>query len=262
VNVETLLTQHFLRFVLVLFRLSGIFVITPFLGGTQVPRRVRVLLAVVASLAVYPVVSTAGVRVPTAWAPLAVGLASELAVGLICGFVVSIVFAAAEMGGAFLSRHMGTALAQVINPLYEAPTPIFGQFFFMFAVVVFVAVNGHHVLLEGLVGTFSRVPLMGAHFQVGMVPLVSGLVTDMFILMVKLAAPTFVALFLVTIALGIIARTVPQINVLIIGFPLKVSLGLVVTSLALAGVAAVMTDSFGWILVQLNRVVQFMTPRM
>ena len=261
-NLQTLLVQQFLRFVLVLFRLSGIFVITPFLGGTQVPRKVRVLLAVALSLAVYPLVSTAGVRVPTAWAPLAVGLATELAVGLICGFVVNIVFVAAQMGGAFLSRHMGTALARVLNPLHQVPVPVFGQFFFMFALIVFVSINGHHVLVEGLVKTFDRVPLMGAEFDAGMVPMVSGLITDMFILMVKLAAPTFVALFLVTIALGIIARTVPQINVLIMGFPLKVSLGLVITSLALAGAAALLSDSFGWIMQQLEHVTRFMTPQM
>jgi flagellar biosynthetic protein FliR len=258
--LEQLLIQKFLVFVLVLFRLGGVFVIIPFPGGSQVPRRVRVLLAVTLSLAVFPVVSTSGVRVPTAWVPLTMGIASELVLGLICGFVVNLVFVAAQMGGTLLSRHMGTALARVINPLFETPTPVFGQFFFMFAVVVFVAVNGHHVLLRGLIGTFDRVPLMGARFSPAMVPTVAGLMGDMFILMIQLAAPTFVALFMVTVALGIIARTVPQINVLIVGFPLKMCLGLVVTALALAGAALLLEGAFEWIMRQVDAMLRFMTP--
>ena len=252
--------EQFMRFLLVLFRISGIFVITPVLGGSQVPWRVRVFLAIALSFAIYPMVAGSTVAMPTDWPHLLVGIAGELAVGLICGFVVNLVFVAAQMGGTLLSRHMGTALARVINPLYESPVPVFGQFYYLFAVVVFVAVNGHHVLIAGLVKTFDRIPLMGAEFHAGMVVKMSELMGDMFILMVKLAAPTFVALFLVTVALGIIARTVPQIHVLIIGFPLKVLLGLVVTSLALAGAASLLRDSFAWAMHQLDIVLHFMVP--
>jgi flagellar biosynthetic protein FliR len=102
---------------------------------------------------------------------------------------------------------------------------------------------------------------MGVHFQAGMVEMITRLMGDMFVLMIKLAAPTFIALFLVTVALGIIARTVPQINVLLIGFPLKVSLGLIVTALALAGIAALLVDSFGWILRQVELMTQMMVAR-
>jgi len=235
-------------------------VITPMLGGSQVPWRVRVFAAIGLSFAIYPIVSRAGVNLPSDWPHLVLGLAGELAVGLICGFVVNIVFAAAQMGGAFLSRHMGTALAQVINPLFEAPVPVFGQFYYMFALMVFVAINGHHILLAGLVKTFERVPLMGVRFHGGMVTLVSGLMGDMFVLMIKLAAPTFAALFLVTVALGIIARTVPQIHVLLIGFPLKVCVGLIVTALALGGAALLLADSFGWIMGELQTIQRFMVP--
>lgn len=256
-----LLTAQFIRFVLVLFRISGIFVITPMLGGSRVPWRLRVLLAVAVSAAIFPLVKTASVVLPSNAAQLVLGIAGELAVGVVCGFVVNIVFVAAQMGGALISRQMGTALAQVINPMFEAQVPLFGQFYYMFALVVFMAVNGHHMLLSGLLSTFERVPLMGAQFHVGMVAKMTVLMGDMFVLMIKLAAPTFAALFLVTVVLGIIARTVPQIHVLIIGFPLKACVGFVVTAVALAGTAALLGRSFTWILQELEQVVRFMVPR-
>jgi flagellar biosynthetic protein FliR len=212
------------------------------------------------SFAIYPLVGAAPVVVPTELSALALGLAGELAVGLICGFFVSLVFVGAQMAGEFVSRHMGVSLAEVINPLFESQLPIFGEFYFMFALVVFVSVNGHHVLLAGLLKTFDRVPLMSVHLHAGLVTLVSGLMQDMFLLMIKLAAPTFVALFLVTIALGIIARTVPQINVMIMGFPLQVLLGLTITALALGGAATLLDQSFAWIMREVDAGVRLMAP--
>jgi flagellar biosynthetic protein FliR len=188
------------------------------------------------------------------------GLAGELCVGLVCGFVASLAFYAAQMAGEFISRQMGTSFGEIMNPLYESQTPIFGEFFFLFTIVVFVAVNGHHVLVAGIVRTFERVPLLGFHAHAALVPLVSGLMQDMFVLMIRLAAPAFTALFLVTIALGIIARAVPQMNVLFVGFPLQVMLGLLVIALALGSVAMLIDRNLGVVSRQLDAAVRLMSP--
>ncbi len=252
--------QEFLKFVLVLVRMGGIFMIAPVLGGPQVPWRIRTLLAVALSFAVYPLVATVPVVVPTNLSGVVLGLAGEMAVGLVCGFLVSLVFIAAQMAGELISRQMGTSLAEVINPLFESPAPIFGDFYMLFALVVFVAVNGHYVLVSGLVHTFDRVPLMGFHPHAGLVTLVSGLTQDMFVLTIKLAAPAFTALFLVTIALGIIARTVPQMNVMLVGFPLQVLLGLLITALALGGSATLIERHFDVVMRQVDAAVRLMAP--
>jgi len=260
-DFERLATEQFVTFVLVLCRISGIFLVTPLLGGSQMPWRLRVFLSVALSVAVYPLVTLPGVSVPTQGARLVLGLTGELCVGLVCGFVVNVVFVAAQMGGALLSRYMGTALAEVLNPLFEPQLPILGQFYYMFALVVFFAVNGHHILLAGLVKTFDRVPLMGVEFRPGMVASLTGLLGDMFVLMIKIAAPTFVVLFLVTAALGVVSRIVPQTSVVILGFPLTVCLGLVVASLTLAAAAALLGDSFAWVMNQMDLMLRFMVPR-
>ena len=253
--------SHFVRFLLVLSRLGGVFLITPLLGGRLVPGRIRLLLAVALSLAVFPVVETASVSLPESWVVLLRGIGGEVGVGLVCGFVVNIVFIAAQMAGVILSRHMGTALAEVLNPLHESPLPILGKLFYALALVVFVAVNGHHVLLAGLVRTFERLPLLQVSFDARVVGTMSGLMGDMFVLMIRLAAPALVALFLVTIAMGMIARTMPQVNVLVTGFPLQVCVGLVVTTLSLGAVAVLLSTSFVWITQQMDVVLRFLVPR-
>ncbi len=253
--------QQFLKFMLVLFRLSGVFVITPVFGGMAVPWRIRGLLAVGLSFAVFPLVSAAtAAPLPTELSRIVLGLAGELGIGLMCGFIVSLVFVAAQMAGEFVSRQMGTTLAEVINPLYESPAPIFGEFYFLFALVVFVGINGHHALIAGLVQTFDRVPLMGVHPHAGLVPLAAGLMQDMFVLMIKLAAPAFTALFLVTIALGIVARTVPQMNIMFVGFPIQVLVGLLVTALALGGAATLIERNFDVILRRVDVAVRLVAP--
>ena len=259
-DVTDVAVQNFLKFALVLARLTGIFAIVPVFGAAAVPRRVRALLAAALAFAVYPLVAETPVTVPAELSRIVLGLAGELCVGLVCGFVASLGFYAAQMAGEFISRQMGTSFGEIMNPLYESQTPIFGEFFFLFAIVVFVAVNGHHVLVAGIVRTFERVPLMGFHPHAGLVPLVSGLMQDMFVLMIRLAAPAFTALFLVTIVLGIIARVVPQMNVLFVGFPLQVMLGLLVIALALGSVAMVIDRNLGVVSRQLDAAVRLMSP--
>jgi flagellar biosynthetic protein FliR len=253
--------EQFVRFLLVAFRITGMLIITPMLGGSAVPRRIRVLAGLVLSAAIFPVLSGPWPKPDCAWSALVIGFAGELAVGLVCGFVVNTVFVAAQMAGGLLSRHMGAALAEVINPLFQSDVPVLGGFFHMFALVVFVMLNGHHVLLAGLVKTFDRVPLMGASFHRGMVGEAAGLMGDMFVLTIKLAAPTFAALFLVTIVLGVVARTLPQIHVLGIGFPLQVCVGLVVMALSLGTVAMLLGGGFTWMSRQIDSVLNFMVAR-
>ena len=259
-DVVSLLVGQFIRFVLVLFRIGGIVMVTPVIGGPQLARRIKVLLAVMISVAVFPVIPARLQMMPANMAHLAVGIAGEVAMGLVCGFAVNIVFAAAQLGGTIIARQMGTALARVFNPMMEAQMPVMGQFYHMLALVVFVSMNGHHILLAGIIRTFERVPLLGVRFHPGMVPRVAGLMGDMFVLVVRLSAPVLVTLFLVTIVLGIIARTVPQMNVLLIGFPLKITLGLLLTAFGLAGAAGLLADSFRWIFREVDVLIRFMTP--
>ena len=255
--------EQFIRFLMVLFRVSGLFVVLPVLGGQQVPRRIRVCLAVFLAFAVYPLVSAkVTFPVPTDLVGLTIGLASELLIGIVCGFIVNIIFIAAQMAGQMLARHMGTALARVINPLFNAQIPIVGQFYYTFTLLIFVILNGHQRVIVGIISTFDRIPIMGASYRNigGMIDLMAGLMGDMFIMMVRIAAPAFLALFIVTVVLGVIARTVPQINVLIIGFPVKIAVGLAVMVMSLKALTVILSQGFDQVLRDMARMIEMMAP--
>jgi flagellar biosynthetic protein FliR len=260
-DFDSLATGQFVRFMLVLFRMAGILLVTPLLGGPHLALRVRVLIAVALSVAIYPLVPLPEAGAPTEGARLALGLAGELCVGLLCGFVVNLIFVAARMAGALLSTTMGTGLAEMLNPTVELEAPVIGRFYTMFAVVVFFAVNGHHVLLAGLVKSFERVPLMGAAVRPGMVTTLAGLLGDMFVVMLRIAAPTFVVLFLVTVVLGVVSRIVPRGNAAILGFPLTACVGIVAMTLTLGAAAIFLGDSFTWAVNEVDGVLRFMAPR-
>ncbi len=249
--------REFLTFVLVLCRLGGIFMVAPVLGGPAVPKRVRALIAVALAFSLTPMVAPVP-EAPTEMSKLVLGVLGEVGIGLVCGFIVSLSFAAAQMAGELIARQMGVSLGEIMNPLYESETPIFGQFYFLFALVVFVAINGHYVLVSGLVHSFERVPLMGAHFHAGMATMMGSLMQEMFVLVIKLAAPAFAALFLVTIALALAARALPQVNIMFVGLPLPVLVGLLVTGLALGGAATLLEKHLDVVARQVDAAVRFM----
>ena len=249
--------REFLTFVLVLSRLGGIFLVAPVLGGPAVPKRVRALIAVALAFALTPIIAPVQ-AVPTELSRLVMGLVGEVGIGLMCGFIVSLSFAAAQMAGELIARQMGVSLGEIMNPLYESETPVFGQFYFLFALVVFVAINGHYVLVSGLVHSFERVPVMGAHLHAGMAPMMGALMQEMFVLVIKLAAPAFAALFLVTIALGLAARALPQVNIMFVGLPLQVLVGLLVTGLALGGAATLLQRNLDVVARHVDAAVRFM----
>jgi flagellar biosynthetic protein FliR len=260
-DFDKIATEQFVRFMLVLCRVGGILLVTPLLGGPHLALRVRVLIAAAISVAVYPLVPLTGAAAPTEGARLVLGLAGELCVGLVCGFVVNMVFVAARMAGSLLSTTMGTGLTEMMNPTAETQLPVLSEFYTLFAVVAFFAVNGHHVLLAGLVRSFERVPLMGAGLRPGMVTEMAGLLGDMFVLMIKLAAPTLAVLFVMTVALGVVSRIVPQGNVAILGFPLTACAGMVAVSLTLAAAAMFLGDSATWAMNQVDVMLRLMAGR-
>ena len=199
-----------------------------------------------------PLVRPATGAVPTEWVGLTTAALGEMMIGVTLGLGAAIVFVGIEMGGTLISRHMGTALANVFNPLFESSAPAVGQFYSFVALMVFLGMNGHHGLLRILIGTFRDVPLMEGGLNAGAMLGVLRMMGDAFVVGFKVAAPVMVSLLLVTVALGFIARTVPQVEVLIAGFPLNVGVGLVVAVVTLGAMAGFFQRTFGQMLVFLR----------
>lgn len=253
------LLAHVPAWVLVLFRITGIFLVGPVFGSTAVPMRVKALLAFGLSLCVYPMLLGGGLPIdltaegvtlaaalPTA--PLADTVAAdavrgvierglslwtlvpwigvELLVGLAIGFCVGLAMLGLQLAGRIIDQQLGFGLAGVYNPEQGGEAGPVGQFFFMLALAIFLLMGGHRVVLGTLVNSFHSIPLGGLRPDGRLLELVVALLGSAFELGLRVSGPVLCLIFLETIALGFIARTVPQMNILSIGFPLRILLGL------------------------------------
>jgi flagellar biosynthetic protein FliR len=139
---------------------------------------------------------------------------------------------------------MGFAIVNVFDPITSSQVSIIAQLQYLLAVLVFIAVDGHHVFLYAIAESYRIVSPMDFHFSARLMQAISGLVGEMFVIAIKVGAPAIAVLLMIDVGFGMIARTVPQINILIVGFPVKIAIGLIGMGLALPLVARMMAVIF------------------
>lgn len=216
---------HIPAFMLVMFRLMGLFIFAPIFGSPVVPVRVRVFLALLLAFCIYPLVPPQ-VPIQLNVFTMAFAIAMEIFIGLVIGYGASLPLVGMQIGGIMIGHQLGLGLARVFNPDSNEETEVLSQLMYFMALAVFLLLNGHHVLVASVARTFSTVPLGGYTPDGHVLDVMVGLLTSMLELAVRVSAPLLCLIFLETVALGFIARTVPQINILSIGFPLRILMGL------------------------------------
>jgi flagellar biosynthesis protein FliR len=240
-------TRGFLAYILILMRVGGLFVFAPILSSPVIPGQIRLYSAMVIALALVPVISPV---MPVALTlPFLVKAAvSETAVGLLIGYAANLVFVAAQLGGMQIDQQIGLAIGSVFNPLVETQDSLIGQFYFLFTMFIFLGINGHHVMLAALVGSFPTVPVGAAVLSGKTLDMLITLSGTIFTVAFALSAPMVLALFLTTVAMGFLARTVPQMNILIVGFPVRIVVGLATMAFTLPAVGYFLAHTLGAIM--------------
>lgn len=249
------LAHHIPPFMLVFFRLLGMLIFAPVLGSPVIPVRVRALLMFMFALAVYPSVpapSHAAEFLHADLFTLAAAVALETFLGLAIGLLAATPIYAAELAGMLMGQQMGIGLASLYDPTLDTETTVLGQLFMYIAITLFIAIGGLEVMYNTLVLSFSSVPVGAVVLSHSPLELFTGLLSASFELALRVSAPVVSIILLETLAAGILAKTMPQLNVLSIGFAVKVILGLVAI---IASVTAVhhalgteLTESLGEII--------------
>jgi flagellar biosynthetic protein FliR len=239
-----ILEPYFFSFLVILIRMTSFFVTAPVFGGGGVPNQAKIGLAVLMSVILLIADGPLGLSVPDTIPVALVLVGGEVALGLVLGYSVSLVFAGVQLGGMLMGYQMGFAVANVLDPVSNDQVSIIGQFLFLFALLYFLTMDAHHVLIKGLSDSFILAP--AGTFSVSQVSLywLVEIFARMFWLGLKIAMPVVGAIFLVDVALGIVAKTVPQMNVFIVGLPLKSLLGMFILALAFPFFALVMRFDF------------------
>ncbi len=219
------LVSRFPVLLLVFVRFSGLFATAPVLSSRYIPVRVRAMAA--AFLAVFTVPFINPPEIPGEIVGLALFAVNELVVGLSVGYVASVVLSTIQVAGQLIDTELGFGMINVLDPQYGSPVPLFGNFYYLMALMFLIAGGGDRMMIAALIRSYEAIP-PGAMVSAPSPAFVAGLASGVFATAIRVSAPLLGSLFMVTLALGVVARAVPQMNVFMVGMPVKLVAGLVV----------------------------------
>jgi len=229
---QLLVPEQIYGLLFVFLRLSTILLLLPFLGSPNLPAIWKVGFILALSLLItkvtplHPLPMRSGVE-------MLIIIGTELILGLALGLSVRLILAGFEMAGQFIGFQMGFTIVNVVDPQSGTQSSIMSQLSSILTILVFLTANGHHYLIQAVVASFDLLPPGGFSLTPGVYHKILTLSGEMFVVAFKIAAPVMTALLLATVALGIVSKSVPQMNVLIVGFPLNIGVGLLLFGLSM-----------------------------
>jgi len=228
-----------IRFALLLVRPGMIVMVAPVLGGTFAPPQIKIGLTVLLALALAP-----SVAVPTAAddVSLALLVAREMVIGLSIAFVVRALIAGAELAGHLSGFQIGFAYAATIDPVSGVRNTVITSLYGLLALLALFAINGHHELLRALALSYDRLPIGAGQLDGALPNLVRQVFALVFTVGARLAAPIVIVLLIVELAVGLISRAAPALNFMIVGYPLRLLIGVAVLALMIAAVPSVVAS--------------------
>jgi len=213
-------------FFLILLRIGVIVAMIPILGDRTTPARVKAGLAILITALVLPFVERPA-EVAGDLFTLGLRMAGEAFIGIILGFAARLVFAGIQLAGQLVGFQMGFSIVNIIDPVTSGQVSIVAEFQYLLAGLLFLAVDGHHVMIQAISESYRVLPVLGFHMTGELVQNLVALSRNMFVIAVKISAPIVAALMFANIGLGLVARTVPQINIFLVGSPLQIAIGLI-----------------------------------
>ena len=229
-------------FIFILLRVSAMVVTIPIFGNRNVPVRAKGGLSLMIAFLLFPFIKFN--LPPLEIFSLILGMAGEVIIGTVIGLAGRLAFAGVQIAGQLIGFQMGFAVVNVFDPITSEQVSIIAQFQYLIAMLIFLAVDGHHIFLSAIAESYRIISPLDFHFSAELMQSIVEISKDIFIIAVKIGAPVITALLMTSIGFGLIARTVPQINILIVGFPLKIAIGLIGIGLGLPLFAKIMGTVF------------------
>ncbi|MGC8668589.1 MAG: flagellar biosynthetic protein FliR [Chthonomonadales bacterium] len=225
--------HDFWCFLLILARVSALVAAAPVFGTTGVPAPVKAGFSALVSLVLLPLLRSTIGPAPGDLFTLIARIAADIAVGLTLGFLVTLLFAAVQIAGTYVDTQIGFGMINVLNPVARQQTSATGQLMYQLSMALFLMAGGMLYLVGAVAASYRVVPAGAAHFAGSWDVVAGALAGQMLLIALRIAAPAAAVLLTVDLAFALVARTVPQMNVLIVGLPAKIILGLATVSLSL-----------------------------
>ncbi|MFP4497629.1 MAG: flagellar biosynthetic protein FliR [Vulcanimicrobiota bacterium] len=214
-----------ITFVLVLSRIGGVIIASPIFSSRSIPRKIKVILALVIALMVFPALPTVK-NFPLQTAYMIYEIFSQLALGLLVGFAVTLLFAGLQAAGSIIDFVMGFSMSTVVDPSFNMNASVVSRMYYFLALILFLIMGGHHWIILGLINSFKIIPIQATPITPGLIDYIIRAFSDILLIAFNCAAPILIAIILVDVTAGFIARTAPKLNILFITFPFKIALGM------------------------------------
>lgn len=236
-------------------RIMALIASSPLLGNRQVPARIKIGLGVMLTLIIAPTLNTQELPDPASAQGLLI-LAQQIVAGLMMGFLIRLIFSAIEMAGDIAGMQMGLGFANFFDPQNASFMPIIAQFLGILVALAFVAMDLHLQMLAALADSFQAFPISDAPFAAGAFLTVAEWGGSLFAYALQLSLPLIAALLTTNLALGILARSAPQLNIFAVGFPITLAVGFGALLLVVPFVAPLLSHAFQQALETVARILQ------
>ncbi len=220
-------------FFLVFIRLSVLVFMLPFFNTRVFPAPVKAGLSLLLAIVVFPVISMEDTGFPDAMTAFAGWVAVEMLIGMILGLMVLAVFEGIRIMGQVVGFETGFAIANVFDPQSGAQISLLANFAFFLSMVLFLLFNGHHILIHAMKESFDILPVGSVTLDPELVEKMLSKTSDMFVIALKIGAPAIAVLLLTKVAFGLITKLIPQMNIMIVAFPVQIAVGLFFFSICL-----------------------------
>ncbi len=243
-EIPLLPIEQFQTFLVVTARVAGFIAAIPVMASAQTPGRVKTALVFVSSLMLFPVMAKSLPQLSFAPLPFFLLVISETLLGLLIGLIARLIFTAVEFGASVIGFQMGFASANVYDPQNERQVELISQFQNVFVILLFLAINGHHIFLRTVVLSYDLLPPGQFNVSGEAIPYLMQLASHMFTIGAQFSAPVLAVLLLSSLILGILARVFPQLNVFMLSFPLNIAIGFIVITLTLNMLSTLVRQEF------------------
>lgn len=232
----------FPTFLLIFVRVTSFFLMMPLFSYRTIPATHKIGLSFMLAIIMFSAIDAPELKIDSVYFMLVI---KEAMVGLFIGFIAALMMSAIQIAGGFIDFQMGFAIANVIDPQTGAQSPLMGQYLSIIALLVLLTVNGHHLLMDGIFYSYNFIPIDQLMIPFGNENVAEFVILSfnkMFLIAFQMSLPIVGTLFLVDIALGIVARTVPQLNIFVVGLPIKIGVSFLVLIAVMGALIAVTSD--------------------
>lgn len=226
--------NFFQIYLLIMVRFLAILIVAPMFSSNVIPNTIKAGLAFIATATIFPLVANTSVQAAPTFLEYFLSLLNEALIGLLIGFLMSMIFLAFQVTTNFFEIQMGFGISESVDPISQITVPVLGQLQALVVILIFIAIDGQNWVIRTLYNSFKAMPVLSdaskavflGSFQ-GVIDRMIYYMSSMFSIALSLALPIMLTLFLLSLSLGLLAKAAPQMNILMLGFPMQIAVGIV-----------------------------------